>query len=367
MERSSNDRATVCPAQAPDSHKAGVRRGLQCAIAATVLVAVLWHAGWQSTVRQLAGLETSLLVVTAALCLADGLIRVWNWQKLLVALSLRVPRMYRRLLSCHYAGTFVGCTVPSTAGTDVVRAALATNALGGHLAFHTAPLLTLNVLNLCGGSVLGLLGLALLAGTDVPPALFVLSLGLFSCVLCAGVAGFIALRHHRPTLLWCLRRLGLRWFWLRRIARKFFAGLGGGSLAAASLAPIFASSIVTQALRALAMTLVAHALGVDLPLGLWFVVGPLTKFSGLLSFSILGFGGDQAVLVFLLAPFHVDPSLAVAASLAYAATAFATNVVFGALVFVLGARHFVATPEPAPPPPRAAAYPAPQAESSARS
>jgi uncharacterized membrane protein YbhN (UPF0104 family) len=245
---------------------------------------------------------------------------------------------YPRLLGCYFSGSFIGTVVPSTAGTDALRAMFATSALGGHLAIHMAPLVTLNLMSLSTGCALGLLSLALLAGQGFN-AVFLASVALvFSGILAAAITGFLLLRYRRDLLIAILRRFRPRWYWLRRIARKFFVGLAVFARPGAPFWPVLAVTVTTQLLRALTLLLIAVALGLTIDPAVWVLMAPLTTVSGLLPLSVAGYGGEQAALVYLLAPFGVESARAVAISLTFATLWLVANVVYGGIAFLVSSR-----------------------------
>jgi glycosyltransferase 2 family protein len=84
---------------------------------------------------------------------------------------------------------------------------------------------------------------------------------------------------------------------------------------------------------------VGLAVGVDLPAQVWCAIVPLFSLFGLLPLSVSGFGGAQAVHVFLLAPFAVAAPQAFAVSALYAVLNILLNVVFGAVAWMIGSNE----------------------------
>jgi len=98
----------------------------------------------------------------------------------------------------------------------------------------------------------------------------------------------------------------------------------------ASAAALFSAS---------AFLAVGLAVGVDLPVQVWCAIVPLFSLFGLLPISVSGFGGAQAVHVFLLAAFGVAAPQAFAVSALYAVLNILLNVILGAVAWMLGSNE----------------------------
>ncbi len=313
---------------------------LHLAVAATVLALVLHGFGGEQVFAHLGDVHLGWASVAVALSLVDGVVRVLNWRQLLGDSMPGRTHLRRRLFASYYSGSFLGTVVPSTAGTDALRAMFATQSLGGHMAFHIGPLFTLNVLGLAAGCVVGEVGVLALWGASTGPTRWFLATAslLLGALITAAATGYLLLKYRRGWAISALRLAGPRLFPVRRMARRFLRGLVVFTRSGVHFAPVFGVAMLTQVVRAATFMAVAAALGLQLPLAAWLLLAPLTTLSALLPLSVAGFGGEQAALVYLLAPFAVDASQAVAVSLAFSTLWLAVNVIYGGAAYLLSAR-----------------------------
>ena len=65
-----------------------------------------------------------------------SLVKAWNWLLLLRGVGVRRPNQFRGVLLCYMSGGLLGSVIPSTAGTDAVRALLSHRRFGGELTAH---------------------------------------------------------------------------------------------------------------------------------------------------------------------------------------------------------------------------------------
>jgi uncharacterized membrane protein YbhN (UPF0104 family) len=308
---------------------------LRLVIAASVLFLIVRHVGLQSVLLRLEVAQSGYLIGAAVLLLADSFIRIWNWQQILRALGVRVPSMYRKLTASYFSGGFLGTVVPSTAGTDALRAIFSAYLFRGHVAFFSGPIVTLNILGLTAGCSLGILGIVLLSSHGYAPYFLGASAGVFMAVVLGAIIVQLILKYRRDLLVLFLRLFSPRWFRIRRIARQFLGTLHVFAKKHVHFAPIFAVAASSQFLQAMLLLLVAKAASVELPLGSWLMLAPLAALARLIPMSIAGFGGEQVALVYLIAPFGVPGADAIVISLAYATLQLLTNVVVGGPAFLM--------------------------------
>jgi uncharacterized membrane protein YbhN (UPF0104 family) len=312
---------------------------LRFVVAASILYLIAQHVGWQAILQRLKVLQVTFLIGAIALVLAENLIRIWNWQQILNGLGIRAPLMYRKLAACYLSGGFLGTVIPSTAGTDALRAIFAAYMFRGNVAFYSGPIVTLNVLGLTAGCCLGLAGILLVSGRGYP----VFFLGVYAAVMGAVVLGAImihfVLKYRRSLIVGLLRSFGSKWFWLRGIARKFISSLLVFTRPRVRSAPILAVAVFDQFLRAIFFLLIARALDVELPMGAWLVITPLMSLAALAPVSIAGYGGEQVALVYLSAPFGVPAAEAVTVSLTAVTLSLFANIVVGGAAFLLSSHR----------------------------
>jgi uncharacterized membrane protein YbhN (UPF0104 family) len=64
--------------------------------------------------------------------------------------------------------------------------------------------------------------------------------------------------------------------------------------------PMFAIALFTLLTRTAVFPLVGLAVGLSLPFAAWVALVPACNLSGLIPYSVAGFGGDQAAMVYVL-------------------------------------------------------------------
>jgi uncharacterized membrane protein YbhN (UPF0104 family) len=247
----------------------------------------------------------------------DGLLRAWNWRQLLLAMRLSSEVPYGKVLACFWSAAFLGQVVPSTAGTDALRALLGKRTIGGPMSAHVAAIVMLNAISLFAGCVVGLtatlfLGLSLAGAAGVRPFVALL----FGAAVIGASCAYLLVKYQRGLVIGMLRRLrGRKLRKLRHGLRRFIDRLLVFERRGAHALPVFAIACCTLLTRAVAFALAGAAVHVSLPLLAWGTIVTSTMLSGLLPYSVAGYGGDQAAIVYFLSGFGVLPSDALAFAL----------------------------------------------------
>jgi glycosyltransferase 2 family protein len=225
---------------------------------------------------------------------------------------------------CYGAGLFANLCLPSIVGGDLLRLGLAGKltrrpeaALWGGIMDRLTDLLSLALLVTAGG---------LLVRTRVD--------GWMSQVLTVGfaVAAGLALL----VLPFAVRRPLARW--PRRLRRPVGRGLVGlrqlrRRPGAAALG--LAMSLGIQSSFVLLNAWLGRSLGIDVSLGVWFLVWPLAKIASLMPISLGGLAVREASLAALLLPFGVPVSLSVVCSLLWQTVLIAGGLLGGLVWLVL--------------------------------
>jgi uncharacterized membrane protein YbhN (UPF0104 family) len=211
---------------------------------------------------------------------------------------------------------------------------------GGRPSMHAACIVIQNVLGLVSACALGLLCIVVLMVQGLAPGYALPGALVTGLVVVTGVGLHIGLKRYRWLVLLMLRRVARRrWFALRRGARRFIDSLLVFERAHVRFLPRALVATAAALFSASAFQAIATAVGVHLPLHVWCAVVPLFSLFGLLPISVSGFGGAQAVHVFLLAPFAVAAPQAFAVSALYAVLNILLNVVLGAAAWMLGSNE----------------------------
>jgi uncharacterized membrane protein YbhN (UPF0104 family) len=250
------------------------------------------------------------LAVTFAVQAVAGI----RWAELARPLGFDFPRRF--FVRRFFEGMFFSLCLPSSIGGDVVKAVRIAS---------TTPRRLLAACSVLADRLTGLSALGVLVGTSVVAREYSLgttaALAVFGCLLATALAGF-----------W----IGL--FLLDRIhatlppeskGREFVARL----LVLAAVGWSFA----VQMGGAVAVALVAQAVGVSLPLSVWFSVVPLVALAMVLPISVGGFGVRENALEYLLRGHGVPSETGVAIALLWGlCTVFAGLV--GGVLFLLERR-----------------------------
>jgi uncharacterized membrane protein YbhN (UPF0104 family) len=204
------------------------------------------------------------------------------------------------VLSVSWAGAFLGQMVPSTAGTDAVRTVLAARTIGGHASAHAAAIVMLNALSLVVGCITGI-GCALwLASSGSGHGVRLVALLCFAGAVTAAIGSYWLLSSQRGLLLRILRRMRGPLHKLRRPIRRFAHKMLVFERYHVDLLPIVAVAFLTLLTRATTYAMVGLAVGVVLPFPAWVALVPSYLLSALIPYSVGGYGGDQAAIVYML-------------------------------------------------------------------
>ena len=231
-------------------------------------------------------------------------------------------------LRAHGAGVFANLYLPSIVGGDVVRAGII--APGGRNLSATimggvADRLTDSVALV----LLAAIGLLVVPATQTEAdlrLLFVISAGLLGSV----AAGTVLIRlvnpdAFPPPVAKALTKI--------RSALEPMFRRKAASVTALLMALGIQSFFVLQNM------FIGNAIGIDVPVGAWFVAWPLAKLAALVPFSLGGLGVREAMLAALFSPFSVPATLAVAASLVWQTVMYALGLFGGVSSLCMGYFH----------------------------
>ena len=294
------------------------RVALQATVSVGLLVVLLAVLPW-STLRAAWGRVSWQLWLTAlAGFLAGHVLGAVKWRALVNA--GRAALRPRDAAGFYGAALFANLCLPGVVGGDLLRAGLAARRTGrpeaailGGVADRVADAAATALLVLAG---------ALTARGSLPPtaarALETL------VVLGAAGTGVLLLLTRRPLVRWPRR--------LRRPAGRTLVALRYMVRRPRTALLALGISIAMQAGFVLVNAEIGRAVGIGVPLAVWFVAWPLAKLVGLLPISLGGLVVRDATLAALLAPAGVPMALGVAAGLAWQSVLLGGGLV-GALVW----------------------------------
>ncbi len=303
-------------------------RWIRIALAIGLLAFLAQKIGHAGALERLASARLSFIALAVVVVIADGMTRAWNWTQLMRAMHIAPQVRYASVLGIHWGGAFLGQVVPSTVGTDALRAMLAARRIGGHVSAHWAAVALLNLISLilsCAVALACAVWLQVEGHGAVRPIVASIFLG---ALVAAGI-GYWLLRTQRGLLLMILRRMRGPLRKLRRGLRRFMKRLLVFERYDVRAAPVFAIAFVTLVTRAGLYALVGFAVGLTLPFPAWLALVPAYMVSGLIPYSVSGYGGDQAAIVYILTGFGAEASAALAFALIAPLMAMAYNMLGG--------------------------------------
>jgi uncharacterized protein (TIRG00374 family) len=233
----------------------------------------------------------------------------------------------RRATRAYYWGLFGNLFLPSIVGGDVVRAGVAFNVVRSRTGLLLGSLVDRVQ------DVVGLVVLAALGAMLSPRALDAQSARIFTWFLL--LFGSLALAGGMALFLFPFRRLPFR---LRRKLVLVRRALVAAASRPARLAAAFGLGLALQSALIVLNWSLGRAIGIDIPLYVWFFVWPLAKIAALLPVTQGGVGVREAAQAALFAPFGVGAVMAVAVGLVFEAVLFTGGLVSAAISLALRER-----------------------------
>ena len=270
-------------------------KAIRIAFGLAVLVLLVIKVGHAKPLERLAAAKPLFIMLAVVVVIIDGLVRVWNWTQLIRAMHLVPEVPYSRVVSISWAGGFLGQVVPSTAGTDAIRAMIAARTIGGPVSAHAAAIVMLNALSLVVGCTTGVACALWLAARGDGHGVRLLALVNFVGAIAVAATCYWLLRSQRGLLLRVLRRMHGPWRKLRRPIRRFAHKMLVFERFHVNLVPIVAVAFLT----------------------------------GLIPYSVSGYGGDQAAIVYMLTGFGASASGALVFALIVPIMAMTYNMIGG--------------------------------------
>jgi uncharacterized membrane protein YbhN (UPF0104 family) len=276
---------------------------------------VLSGIEWQKLLGVLKDCDWRWWAAGLAVAMAAQAIAAIRWAAL--ARPIGFPYAVGFFVWRFFEGQFFNLCLPSSIGGDVVKAYRMADSTAGRL--------------LAGCTVLadrltGLTALAVLAGTAILARQYSFD---WAAALAVG-AGLMAAA---GTIFWIsvgsLNRL-LDLIPEHHPSRQFISRLLPYQQRPALMTQAIAWSLLVQMGGAVSVALMARALGVALPMSVWFAVVPLVALAMVVPISIAGVGIREEGLEFLLKP-DVLPEQAVAIGLLWFLATILTGIVGGVL------------------------------------
>jgi glycosyltransferase 2 family protein len=286
-------------------------------LVAVVLTAIVLYAANPAEVIRAAGkADVFWLSAAVALVLVDRSLMALRWIDLLVALTPGSRPRFGRVLRIFFVSSFVSNFVPSVAA-DMYRA-YALARCDVRLAESTASVLMDRVLGVLSMVIVGACALPLARDVGLARGVtFALSIAFAACVAAAGIvfseraaAAFLRLMNLAPVAV------------VRRAAESLTQAVRRYAHHHGALARVLIMSIAVQAIRVVQAWCLGAALGLELPLLVYFASIPVILLIMQVPITINGLGTTQVAFVTFLGASGADPARATALSLLFLALGF---------------------------------------------
>jgi uncharacterized protein (TIRG00374 family) len=295
---------------------------LQVVVSGGLIAYLLWLVDFERTVDLIVSSDPAWFLAALAIFIVTTWGLSWRWQILLA--SKGIPEPLGWLTKLYFVSYAVGQVLPTTVGGDVVRildhARRRPNARGE----VAAAVLMDRVVGAAATLVMVAFGLALAVGRFG-------DIGLYVWVEVASLAALaVALvllfsRRVGEHLLERVFPLGRR---LRVEAplRSVYFAMHGYRDQRGALAAALGATILIQIPRFVAVWMCGRAVGVELSLLTYFVLGPLIILVTMVPFTINGLGVREAFFVAFLARFDVSYDAAFATGFLFYVVIVATSI-----------------------------------------
>jgi len=268
---------------------------------------ILWKVDVGEAASTIADANLGWFFLSAAIMLVTVLPMAWRWQWLLGAHGIhdRLPWLVRAYLVSYAAGQIL----PTSIGGDAMRIFETSRRHQGRGGPVAGSVLLERALGGAATLALGAVGLALAVGRyDVGAYLWVEGAFVVATVVLAVVLFSRSLRPLLARLAPLLRPLRLD-----RAVRAVYEAIHSYRATPRLLVGIFALTLAVQAVRVLAIWAAAEAVGIDLSVRVFYVMGPLFFLVLLVPFTLNGFAVREAFFVSFLGNLGVPSDQAFAA------------------------------------------------------
>jgi glycosyltransferase 2 family protein len=264
------------------------------------------------------------LALSAFLTLVTVPPQAWRWQMLLRARGVHERVLW--LTRAYFVSYAVGQVLPTGVGGDASRIYETSRRHPG----QGSPIAGSVVLERAiGGAVtlvLAALGLVLSIGRyPIGPYLWIEALFVVGTIAAGAIVFSARLRRHLRRVVPLLKRLKVE-----RFARALYEGIHGYRYHVSTMLVVALITLSAQVARIFAIWAGAHAVGIEVGIRPYVVLGPLLFLVMLVPFTINGLGVREAFFVSFLGRLGVDPD-----------AAFATGLIFFVMTLLLALPGFV--------------------------
>jgi uncharacterized membrane protein YbhN (UPF0104 family) len=293
-----------------------VSKYLRIGISALLLTLVAWRTDWSDVAAKFAHLRVEMFFAAVGLLILGQITSARRWQYF--GAELRFERSWLQYSAYYFIGMYFNLLLPTSVGGDVFRVWYLNGSSGRRLAALASVFLErLNgLLVLISFACIGVL----ITPVDLPSWVHV-SVWLIAGAAVLGIA-VLPLLQDWP-LLTQQRREQLQSLTL--LLRKPRVTLKATAM-----------SVLVQLYGVGTLWFLGLGLGLDVPIGYYFILGPMVSLLTLLPISVNGMGVRESGTVLFLAPLGVNQGAALSlAFLWFAVTAVVS--LLGGLVYLFGA------------------------------
>ena len=293
---------------------------------------LVWQIDLSQTVDVLADAHLGYFLLAIALMTVTLWPMAWRWQWLLRARGVEDRLSW--LTRAYFVSYAAGQILPTSVGGDAVRIFETARRHPSHGGTAAASVLLERALGGAATLALAAVGFLLAVGEyDVGAYLWIEGIFVVGTI----VAGVLVFSRRARPLLARFRPL-LAAVRLDRIAREVYSALHAYRNHAGLLIAVFALTLAIQAVRVLAIWASGKAVGIDLSVRPYYVMGPLLFLVMLIPFTINGFAVREAFFVSFLGNLGVAADEAFAAGFLFFLVTIAMSIPGGVILAWEGLR-----------------------------
>lgn len=305
-----------------------VRIALNVAVSAGVITYLLWQIDLGETIDAIASADVVYLGLAFLVFLASTWGMAWRWQLLLAARGIHERLTW--LSTMYFIGYAATQVLPTGIGGDAVRILEHSRRRPGRGGEVAAAVLLERVIGAAG--VLAMVAIGLVAAIGRYEDIRYLVILEFVCILLVGTGIFLLFSTRARSRLGFLSAVTAR-LRVERHARALYEAMHAYRHHPREVLVVLGVSVVLQLVRIISIWLCGLAVGIDLSILVYVILGPLLFLVMMIPFTINGLGVREAFFVAFLGRFGVDADAAFAAGFLFYSVTIATALP-GALVLL---------------------------------
>jgi uncharacterized protein (TIRG00374 family) len=295
-----------------------VRVGVQLLGSGAIIAYLLWQIDVGRTFDLIRSSNGWDLLAAYAIFLGTTVGMAWRWKALLASKGIYEPIGW--LTKLYFMGYAAGQILPTSLGGDALRITAHARRRPDRKGEAAAAVLMERVLGSAGTLVLVAVGLLLAIGRYHNIALVIW----LEVIFVIGVGALFILLFSRRANAWLQAREGTRR--LARALQSVWLALHGYREKPRVLFTVLAATVGIQMIRIVAIWLCGEAVGVNVSVLVYVVMGPLLFLIMLIPFTINGLGVREAFFIAFLGRFDVDADAAFATGFLFYAIAIGASL-----------------------------------------